>query len=239
MKGGIKLAKKKPEVRKNESLKQELDILVKKANRRVNALRKKGINSRALIEAQRTFSRKGSKKTGTLFKSDLKTREQILKEFGRVNQFLNDFTSFVTGARRAEKRDFQSLEGAFGANWSAEYGVNYDKSRIKDEYAKEAFRIYRLLQEEFTWERISGVFRGKESLIGYGSEVLINNIYDMIAARSHTETIMNRARSMVNNALERYDEMARNQLIDSDYGLLVDDPLYKNRKDYITKGMRG
>lgn len=236
------MPQKKPKtkkVSKNDTLRAELNVLVKKANKRVNALRNKNISSRALIEAMRTYKRRGDKNESNLFKSDLSKTSQLLKEFARVNQFLNDFTSTVTGAKRVKDRDFQNLEGAFGANWAAEYGVNYDKSRINDDAAKKAFEIYRMLQEEFTWERIAGIFKGKESLIGYGSEVLITNIYDMVVAGSRTSTILGRGRDLVNNALERYEEMAKNQLLDIDYGSIVDDPMAKNRKDYINSRYRG
>lgn len=242
MKGGIKLAKvKTPKPKKsskNDNLRQELSLLVNKANKRVSALRKRDMSSRALVEAMRTFKRKGDKTESKLFKSDLKTESQLLRELARVNQFLNDFTSTVSGAKRMKNRDFQNLEGAFGANWAAEYGVNYDKSRIRDDYAKKAFEIYRMLQEEFTWERISGIYKGKESLIGYGSEVLITNIYDMVVAHSRTSTILDKGRQMIMDAEARYEFMAKNQMLDYDYGTLIEDPMKSNRRNFIKSSMR-
>ena len=58
------MAQKKPKtkkVSKNDTLRAELNVLVKKANKRVNALRNKNINSRALVEAMRTYRRRGDK----------------------------------------------------------------------------------------------------------------------------------------------------------------------------------
>lgn len=230
---------KKSKAKKNTltDLRSQLKQLVNKANRRAKALKSRKIESRALLEAQRTYKRRD--KSGELFKSELRTREQILNEFARVNQFLNDYTSTVKGARRAEKHILENLKGAFGSEWNAIYGVNYDKSRINDESAKEAFRLYRLLQEEFTWTRIAGVFKGKEGLVGYGSEVLINYLYDMVVSNSRTATIMEKARQMIEDAEKRLDLMARRQVLDEEYGIVIQDPMNENRKKYIRRRSRG
>lgn len=224
---------KKTSKRSLNPLREQLQILVNQANQRISRLNKAGMGSRALFEAQRSFKRMTSRdESEGLFKSDLKTRRQIMREFSRVNEFLNDYTSTVTGAKKVAALDLKDLKGAFGANWHDTYGVNYDKSRINEEDAQIAFKLYRMIQEEYSWERVAGIYKGRESLVGYGSEVLITNIYDMVIAGHKQGDILKTARQIVESAEKRYAQMAMNQVADYDYGKLFPDENEKNRREY-------
>ena len=228
----------KPKVASRRSLdplRAQLDILVREANKRVKKLSDRGLGSRALLEAQRSFKRMTSRDENEgLFKSDLKTRRQINREFARVHEFLNDYTSTIKGAKRDRDVKLDHLKGAFGANYKDMYGVNYDKSRINDDLATIAFDIYRrVLERTGGWERAVGVFQGKESLVGYGSEVLITNIYDMVEQGMSTANILNLAESMVNSAIASYERMAERMISDYDYGIIVDDEDTRERRERV------
>ena len=231
-------------VRSLDPLREQLSVLVNQANKKVDALTNNGLNSRALQEATRSLLRQSSRvDDDTLFRSNLRTRQQINREFARVHAFLNDYTSSVEGAYDFESK-LKNYKGAFGHEWQAEYGENYDKSRIDEEKAKLAFDIYRRVVEAAGgWERAVGIFQGKESLIGYGSENLIIAIYDMvenISSESFTDEdarkgyIIQRGLSMVNEGIKAYDEMAARQVSDFDYGIVFDDETAKERRAWFS-----
>ena len=218
-------------------LREQLRVLVDQANRRVEALVSNGLPSRALNEAARTFKKLRSRGgEDELFKADLKTRKQINREFARVHAFLNDYTSTTTGAHDFET-DLGNLAGAFGKHWYHNVqGSNehyYDESRIDNETAKKAFEIYRKVVESAGgWERAVGIFKGKESLIGFGSETLINAIYDMVDNNMKEEDIFVTSREMIEQGLEAYREMAAKQVSDYDYGVVFDDPETESRREF-------
>lgn len=234
-KSSDKIKPKSISKRSLDPLRAQLEVLVKEANKRVKKLSDRGLGSRALLEAQRSFKRMSSRdESEGLFKSDLKTRRQINREFARVHEFLNDYTSTIQGARNDRDIKMDHLKGAFGAQYKEEYGVNYDKSRINDEKAKLAFVIYRrVLERVGGWERAVGVFQGKESLIGYGSEVLITNIYDMVDQGISTANILNLGESMVNAAIKNYETMAEKMISNYDYGIIIDDEDAKERRERV------
>ena len=225
----------KPKRQSLGPLREQLRVLVDQANRRVQALNDSGLPSRALNEAARTFKKLRSR-TGEdeLFKADLKTRRQINRELARVHTFLNDYTSTTIGAHDFNT-DLSDLSGAFGKNWYQE-GVNahsYDESRIDETTASKTFEIYRkVIEGAGGWERAVGIFRGKESLIGFGSETLVNAIYDMIDNNMREEDIFMTAREMIEEGLEAYREMAAKQVSDYDYGIVFDDPETERRRDF-------
>lgn len=231
-----KIRPKKASRRSLDPLREQLSVLAREANKRVKKLSDRGLASRALYEAQRTFKRMTSRdESEGLFKSDLKTRKQIMREFARVHEFLNDYTSTVQGARRDRDIKLDRLKGAFGGQYKEMYGVNYDKSRINDDVAKAAFDLYRrVIERAGGWERAVGVFQGKESLVGYGSEVLITNIYDMVEQGMSDASILDLAESMVNNAIKSYEKMAEQMVSDYDYGIVVDDEDAKERRRRTT-----
>lgn len=235
-----KVKPKKINRRSLDPIREQLDILVKEANSRVERLIESNVQSRALLEAQRTFKRLRSRNEREgLFKSDLKRRRDINREYARVNQFLTDITSTPEGVLKDSKVIETSLKGAFGAQWKNVYGVNYDKSRIDEDMAKDAFRIYRQLSEEFGgWERISGIYQGIEGLIGYGSEVLINSIYDMVRNNFQEESIMVIGREMIESAERRFEIMAEKMVSDYDYGSVFSDEEAIARRSWILSKIR-
>lgn len=223
---------KKESKRSLNPLRRQLDVLVKEANARVHRLVSRGMESRALTEANRTFRKLTSRESnGDLFKSNLKTRKEIIREFGRVNQFLSDYSSTVPGARAEANFAQDRLVGAFGGQWNELYGVNYDPNRIKEDIAQKAFKLYRQISEEFGgWERIAGIFKGRESLTSYGSEILINSIYDMLESGNSARVTMNLARGLVRDAEKRLDIMAKRQYLDEDYGILKGEEKRANQR---------
>lgn len=219
-------------------LREQLKVLVDQANSRANAINKKGLLSRAVQEAQRTLKKQSSRVDDEeLFRADLKTRQQINKEFARVHAFLGDYTSSVKGAYKfqTDLNSLSELKGAFGSKWRETTGVNYDTSRIDEDSAKKAFEIYRMVTEAAGgWERAVGVFQGKESLIGFGSETLITNIYSMVVDGKKQKTIMNIARDMIEEGIKNYTDMAAKQVADYDYGIVFDDETAQARRNYYT-----
>lgn len=225
-----------------DPLREQLQVLVDRANERALALIDKQLDSssRAFQEAKRTLKRQSSRVDDEqLFKSNLRTRQQINREFARVQAFLGDYTSTELGAKQFTT-DLTSLQGAFGGQWEAKTGERFDTSRVDKEIAKEAFDMYRKVVEEFGgWERAVGIFQGKESLIGYGSEVLITNIYDMFVNHYDTgalslENIRVRALAMLDEAKNTYEEMSKRQRIDYDYGILFDDEGVQARRAFYS-----
>lgn len=218
-----------------DPLREQLAVLVDQANQRVRELRFLGLGSRALEEANRTQKRKPTRYSDDLpFRADLKRRRDINIEFARVHEFLNDYTSTVEGAGNFEN-DISRLRGQFGANWNTEgTGKNYNTEIIDDETAKKAFEIYRkVIEAAGGWERAVGMLKGKESLIGYGSENLIVNIYDMVENNEDEGDIMTIALRIVDEGIEAYNEMARRQRANYDYGIVFDDETVQSRRDYF------
>ena len=210
-------------------LRQQLQVLTDRANQRVDALVDQQLPSRALLEARRTLARQTSRLDDeTLFRSDLKTRKQINKEFARVQAFLDDYTSTVQGANNFAT-DLEDLKGAFkGKN-----GVDTD--RINEGVLDEVFDTYRRVTEAAGgWERAVGVFQGKESLVGFGSEVLINNIYDMIYNNMSQSDAISISLDMIDEANKRYEEMSKRQVSGYDYGIVFDDETAEERRRFYT-----
>ena len=234
-------------------LREQLQTLVELANAKHQAIKeynenasknhKKEIVSRAVNEAIRTLKKQSSRADeDTLFRANLKTRKQINREFARVHAFLGDYTSTIEGAKTFDT-DLTTLKGAFGGQWEAQTGERFDTTRVDKELAKMAFRTYRnIVEEAGGWERAVGMFQGKESLIGYGSETLITNIYDMYVNMEQfsnnpdkaEEMIMNRAREMVLEGIDTYEAMAKKQVLGYDYGIIFDDETAQNRRAFYT-----
>lgn len=222
----------KPRVSLNP-LREQLKVLVDQANMRAQIINDNGWVSRAVQEAQRTLKRQSSRvEDENLFRSDLRTRQQINREFARVQAFLGDYTSTIQGAENFNT-DLSSLRGAFGSKWREKTGVNYDTSRIDESIASETFEMYRRITEAAGgWERAVGVFQGKESLIGFGSETLITNIYDMYVNGRKESDIFSLGLEMINTGLKTYAEMAAKQVADYDYGIVFDDEDAQARRNY-------
>lgn len=155
-------------------IRERFQSLQAKANARAEALQAAGLAdySRAFNEAN---DKMGAYRTNNAYLFDVNDTQryrEIRREVERMNKFLNDETSTVEGVQKmiaAEK-----YKGAFSGGWYEKYGVSYDKSRIDEDRAKIAFSIYRRLEESGdSREKIIGD-------LGYGSESLIMQIYDMV-----------------------------------------------------------
>lgn len=227
--------KGKSQRRSLNPLREQLQVLVDQANQRANLLIENNLQSRALMEAQRTLMKKSSRRNDSeLFRADLPRKVDINKEFARVHAFLNDYTSTMGGAYNFES-DLASLEGAFGGRWKTETGENYDTSRIDKQTAEKTFDLYRrVIESAGGWERAVGLFQGKESLVGYGSENLITAIYDMVQNNVNDGDIMNLARDMVESGIQAYTDMAERQVKDYDYGIVFDDEEAQARRAFYT-----
>lgn len=219
-----------------DPMREQLRVLTKKANKMATKLIEKNVASRALLEAQRTLKKMPTRADDSqLFRADLKRTCDINREFARVQAFLNDYTSTVRGAKGFTS-DIKGLAGAFGSQWNVNgTGKNYDTERIDEDVAKKAFEIYRkVIEAAGGWERAVGMLKGKESLIGYGSENLIINIYDMVDNGMREVSIQSIALEMVENGIKAYEEMAAKQVADYDYGIVFDDETVTARRQFYT-----
>lgn len=209
-----------------DPLRKELNILVKEANKRVSQLTKTNFASRALFEAQKTLapSRRGD---DVLFRSDLKNRRQLNREFARVNKFLNDWTSFSEGAENFSS-EFYTMKGVWGGQFGEDH---FDKTKLNEDFAKKAFEIYdRVIEAKGGWDRVIGFFRDENSKVQFGSEVLLNAIYDMTVQGYSDEQTIIRAEALIDQALQSFDKMAVLQRTNIDYGAII--PNEDKRSDY-------
>ena len=241
--------KKKPKLRSNTSTKRaplapiraQLEVLTSQANERARKLIESGVPSRALMEAQRTMSA-NNRRQDSLFSSQQPRRRDIEREFARVQAFLTDYTSMIEGAQ-----DFTGAltHGLFGAQWRANGGGGYDPSRVTQEQADVVFDIYhRVLDREGGWERVMAYFRASSNgLVEYGSENLINAIFDMVkeeplsnvTPRTRQDIIdeaVNKTADFVDSIIEMYDRMREAQMLGVDLGDLGIDPEFEKRQQH-------
>lgn len=222
-----------PKRRSLAPLRQQLEVLTSEANRRAEELIRTGAASRALYEAQRTVS-KHNRDEGVLFSSSQPRMRDINRELARVQAFLSDYTSFSSGA---EDFSYGLTHGLFGAQWRKDGGEGYDPNRVRKEDADLTFKVYHeVLERGGGWERVIGYLRAyNNSLIEYGSENLINAIYDMVTNFSGPDVediAVNRASEMVESMIEAYDKMSKMQQSGIDYGYLNIDSDYERRQKY-------
>lgn len=222
-------------------IRAQLEVLTAQANERVNALVKSGLPSRALMEAQRTMSAH-NKREDQVFTSNQPRKRDLEREFARVQAFLTDYTSVVEGAK-----DFTGAltHGLFGAQWRANGGGGYDPNRVTAEQADAVFEIYHeVLSREGGWERVMSYFRASSNgLVEYGSENLINAIFDMVknqpfealTKRTRQDIIddaVNKTADFVDTIIETYDRMKDAQLLGLDAGQLGIDPDFERRQKH-------
>lgn len=220
-----------------DPMRDMLRVLTERANERVNKLLESGKPSRALFEAQRTLKKQRSRVDDEqLFTADLKDRRQINREFARVQTFLNDYTSTVEGAANFET-DLSDLKGAFKEY--RKFDGDWSKIRLDPDKLGDVFDIYRrVIESAGGWERAVGLFQGKESLIGFGSEVLINNIYDMVENGLNKGDIISNALDLIEEAHAVYERMASQQVGNYDYGIIFDDEETTARRNYFEQKFR-
>lgn len=212
---------------------EQLQVLVDEANARVDRLAgMKKVQSRALEEARRTVPE--SRKSDNLFTADLRTEGQINRELSRVMAFLGDYTSLARGAENFTEN--LTSAGLFGGQYRANGGPGYDEDVVDPEVGDKVFDIYhRVLEVEGGWSRVMGYFKANSGgLVEYGSENLINAIYDMVenfgTSDKATGKIIKRATKMIDDMVESYQEMATRQRSGVDYGFLGNDETAEERR---------
>lgn len=229
-------SKKKIKLRRSLTpLRDKLQPLVDQANARVQELRNAGVESKALYAAEKT-QRKVHKESGELFTSKLASSREINREFARLTAFLTDTTSTETGAINFNNGLTQEL---FGAQFRANGGYGANPEYVSEEKANLVFEVYhKVLELEGGWERVIGYLRANNpGLTQYGSEELINAIFDMtndlgvedmrselgrtdLDSRDLTDYYIFKAADLVDEIMNRYNEIAELQKFGEDYGVL-------------------
>ena len=237
-------AEKKKQHDKLEQYREQLSSLVQRANERVDVLntlsaekasKNEDFASRAL-DAARASLPESRDSNGDLFTSNLRTERQIKRELSRVMTFLNDPTSLSSGAEQFTED--LTAAGLFGGQYRANGGPGYDEERVTKEVGEQVFDIYgKVLAQEGGWERVMGYFKANRGgLIEYGSENLINAIYEMTVqlgtSDAAQEEIINRAKSMIDDMIDSYKEMAIKQRAGVDYGLIGYDETADDRRNH-------
>lgn len=230
----VSYAERKHQSDKLKHYREQLAVLTERANERVEILVNRGFESRALDAAlaSRPSSRGSSE---PLFKSDLRTETQIKRELSRTMTFLNDPTSLSRGAEKFTE-DF-SAEGLFGGQYRAMNGKGYS-DEVDEVIGETTLDLYhRILEQAGGWERVMGYMKANSGgLVEYGSENLINAIYDMVmhmgTSNRSQSRIIKRGVEMVNNMVKDYQQMAEKQRSGVDYGLLGYDEDADNMRNY-------
>lgn len=161
-------------------LRVQLAELVEMANLRVAQLNDAKVESKALDEAVKT-RRKIHKEMGEgiVFTSQVRSMREFNREFARLQKFLTDTTSTVMGAETFRNG---LTHGLFGGQWRVDGGYGADPSVVSEETAKKVFDIYhRAVERAGGWEQTIGfMYASRGGMTEYGSENLINAIYDMV-----------------------------------------------------------
>ena len=215
-----------------DPLREQLAVLTQKANEMVASETDK--NSRAYAEATRSLNKAGREhleQTGELFNPNQKSAKGINREISRVMSFLTDYTSTLEGGLAEKEHD----RGLFGGQWRKMGYAGYDEQNVSKADADMVFDIYhRLLEQEGGWQRVMGYFKAvNPGIIEYGSEQLINSIYDMVLNKNEFEpepgmdaegAILARAIDLVETMISSYMQLAVLQRSGADYGNVEDDP---------------
>ena len=164
-------------------IREELSILTSQANALVAELKASGYaeDSRALTEARRTAIRFHTE--DQLFTANLPRSKDIGRELARVREFLTDSTSTVEGTQREL---YGLTESLFGGQFRADGGYGANPLYVNKQTAERVFEIYRkALETQGGYQRVMGWLRAKyNGLQDYGSENIINAIYDMVTNTS-------------------------------------------------------
>lgn len=214
---------------------EKLRVLTEQANQIYWQQKTAGGISKAVLEAERTLTPSHREKyfetNGDLFSYDLPTTREINRELGRVMTFLTEYNQIYSGVN---PEDVKQSKGLFGAQWRAGEGRGYDETRVSQEDAEMVFDIYhRVLEAGGGWERVIGYFRlMNPGLIDYGSENLINSIYEMVQNRDYivpsegndvTGEIIARSLDMIDRMKDTYEQLAELQRSGNDYGSILSD----------------
>lgn len=221
-------SKKKAKHSDLSNLKKGLKIMAREANERASQLT---ASNPAYVEAFRTKPK--SRKDPELFSESLVTRQQVMREMARIQQFTSDWAATPEGSEYyQEERETiarrDALKGQFGGQWMKETGETYNTKVINSDYAEQAFDLYRRLVEEEGEDRAKMLWNRDSAKISYGSENMIIAIYDMLVMGAGGEQIMDFARvKMAENELE----LNRQLFPDStDYGRLDQDQSTNEKK---------
>lgn len=223
---------------------QKLQVLVDQANVIYQRQMQSGQVSIALLEAERTRV-KVHKESGEMFTANQKRTRDINREIGRVMTFLTSYNQVGEYGSTHET-------GLFGAQWRAEEGPGYDVTRVSQQDAEMVFDIYhRVIEAGGGWERVIGYFRlMNPGIVDYGSENLINSIYDMVQNQEYlslsegndvTGEIIARNLDMIETMRNTYESLAELQRSGNDYGSILTERELEHNKAYwnfITKFRR-
>lgn len=236
--------KKKKKIKLKGSLnplREQLNILATEANQLVAQLHESGLSeqSRALSEARRTAIRFHSEDQGQLFTANLPRAVDIGREMARINQFLSDPTSNPRGVMADSVAVAQQL---FGGQFRADGGYGANPDYVDEDTAKMVFEIYsRALSTQGGWQRVMGWLGSRShGLQDYGSENLINAIYDMVINGSDDEIYSSmedrsggfltdeervnyyagKASMMIDDMIEESKKMSELRTMGEDYGIL-------------------
>lgn len=224
------MASKKRKVRHSDlsTMKKGLKIMAQEANQRASQLT---ITNPAYVEAIRTKPK--SRKSSELFAENLVTRQQVMREISRIQQFTADWAATPEGAEYYEEEKEtvarrEALKGQFGGQWMKETGETYNTNVINSDYAEQAFDLYRRLVEEEGEDRAKMLWNRDSAKISYGSENMIIAIYDMLVMGAGGDQVMDFARvKMAENELELNRQLFPESF---DYGRLESDQSTNDRK---------
>lgn len=245
-KGKFDKSNKKIKLRKSlNPMREKLRELTSIANQRVKELQQTGMESKALDAAEKT-QRKVHRETGVLFTSNVKSTRELNRELARVQAFLTDYTSTVEGA----KNFFGGLthELYFGGQYRADGGYGANPDFVSKEQADLIFEIYhKMLEYEGGWERVIGYLKALyPSFSDYGSEQLINAIYDMtenlgvddmrrdrsdynLDSEDLTDYYVEKAAKLFEEMKSTYEHVASVQQYGEEFGYLEPDNERKSR----------
>lgn len=244
--GSTKKSTKKSTTRKSlNPAREKLNVLTQEANRRYWALREQGITTRAIMEAERTLTQSHKVKYFNtnleMFSSNLKSTAEINREIARTMAFLNDPTSLAKGDENFKS---EMYEGLFGGQWRENGGQGFDPSRVDPKDAEMVFDIYhRVIEAGGGWDRVIGFFKlMSPGIIDYGSENLINNIYDMVQNKGAIQAvtgiddiegaILQRTMEMLDEMVKLYDSLNDLQEQGNDYGSILTKKELETNKAY-------
>lgn len=233
--GSTPRAKRRP----LDKAREKLGVLVEQANRIYMRQQERGEISIGMLEAQRTRV-KVHQETGQMFTADLKRTRDINRELGRVMTFLTSYNQIYGGVN---PDDISHETGLFGAQWRGDGGKGYDESRVSKEDADMVFDIYhRVIEAGGGWERVIGYFRlMNPGIIDYGSENLINSIYDMVQNKDFLNIgpddsvegeIIARSLDMINTMRDTYETLAELQRSGNDYGSIMTEKELEYNRSY-------
>lgn len=220
-------------------MREKLKNLAIMANQRVNELRSAGVDSKALFEAEKT-QRKVHRETGEVFTSNVKSTRELNREMARIQAFMTDYTSLVEGAKMFTGELTHELY--FGGQYRADGGYGANPEFVSKEKAEQVFEIYhKVLERGGGWERVIGYIKAMHpSFTEYGSEQLINAIYDMteqisvedmradvgrrdLEEEDLTEYYVMKAYDLVEEMIQNYERISELQKYGEDYGYLEKD----------------